>query len=73
MTDEVQQAFVNYVEAGGGLLAVHSGTAEYQETPTLRRLLGGVFTHHPETVCGDGGAGGRPSTDGRREIVHAGG
>ncbi len=48
MTDEVQQAFVDYVEAGGGLLAVHSGTAEYQETPTLRRLLGGVFTHHPK-------------------------
>ena len=48
MTDEVQQAFVDYVEAGGGLLAVHSGTAEYQETPTLRNLLGGVFTHHPK-------------------------
>ena len=48
MTDEVQQAFVDYVEAGGGLLAVHSGTAEYRETPVLRRLLGGVFTHHPK-------------------------
>jgi len=48
MTDDVQQAFVDYVRAGGGLLAVHSGTAEYQETPVLRRLLGGVFAHHPK-------------------------
>jgi type 1 glutamine amidotransferase len=48
MTDDVQQAFVDYVHAGGGLLAVHSGTADYQETPALRRLLGGVFSHHPK-------------------------
>ena len=48
MTDEVQQAFVDYVEAGGGLLVVHSGTADYQEATTLRHLLGGVFTHHPK-------------------------
>ncbi len=48
MTDDVQQAFVDYVREGGGLLAVHSGTAEYQETPALRRLLGGVFAHHPK-------------------------
>ena len=48
MTDEVQVAFANYVRKGNGLLAIHSGTAGYQEMPVLRSLLGGVFTHHPE-------------------------
>lgn len=48
MTDEVQAAFAEYVRTGHGLLAIHSGTAGYQETPILRNLLGGVFTHHPE-------------------------
>jgi len=48
MTDEVQSAFADYVRKGNGLLAIHSGTAGYQEMSILRSLLGGVFTHHPE-------------------------
>ena len=48
MTDEVQSAFADYVRKGNGLLAIHSGTADYQEMTVLRSLLGGVFTHHPE-------------------------
>src|SRR5574341_126485 len=48
MTDEVQSAFADYVRQGNGLLAIHSGTAGYQEMPVLRSLLGGVFTNHPE-------------------------
>jgi type 1 glutamine amidotransferase len=48
MTDAVQNAFVKYVEAGGGLLVIHSGTAGYREATTLRNLLGGVFIHHPK-------------------------
>lgn len=48
MTDAVQQAFADYVRQGGGLLAIHSGTAEYRETVVLRKLLGGVFEHHPK-------------------------
>jgi len=48
MTDEVQTAFADYVRKGNGLLAIHSGTAGYQEMTVLRSLLGGVFTHHPE-------------------------
>ena len=48
MTKEVQSAFADYVRKGNGLLAIHSGTADYQEMPVLRSLLGGVFTHHPE-------------------------
>ncbi|SRR6266496_2273909 len=48
MTDTVQAAFSEYVRKGNGLLAIHSGTAEYAQTLLLRSLLGGVFTHHPE-------------------------
>jgi len=48
MTEEVQSAFAEYVRKGNGLLAIHSGTAGYQEMPILRNLLGGVFTDHPE-------------------------
>lgn len=48
MTDEVQAAFTDHVRKGHGLLAIHSGTAGYEQTPVLRSLLGGVFTHHPE-------------------------
>jgi type 1 glutamine amidotransferase len=48
MTDEAQSAFVNHVSKGNGLLAIHSGTADYHEMPVLRNLLGGVFAHHPE-------------------------
>ncbi|MGZ9234665.1 MAG: ThuA domain-containing protein, partial [Anaerolineales bacterium] len=46
--DIVQMAFSNYVHKGNGLLAIHSGTADYAQMPVLRSLLGGVFTHHPE-------------------------
>jgi type 1 glutamine amidotransferase len=48
VTDEVQEAFAAYVRGGGGLLAVHSGTASYTEKQVLRAVLGGVFTHHPK-------------------------
>lgn len=50
MTDTVQEAFLTHVRNGNGLLAIHSGTAEYQQKPVLRSVLGGVFTHHPEQV-----------------------
>jgi type 1 glutamine amidotransferase len=48
MSDHVQAAFVDYVRKGNGLLAIHSGTAIYAEKLVLRKLLGGVFNHHPE-------------------------
>jgi len=48
MTESVQTAFAEYVRAGNGLLAIHAGTAGYENTPILRALLGGVFRHHPE-------------------------
>ena len=46
VTEEVQQAFVNYVRAGNGLFAVHSGTV-YKDHPVMRALLGGAFINHP--------------------------
>lgn len=48
MTDTVEAAFSDYVRKGNGLLAIHSGTAEYEQKTVLRGLLGGVFSHHPE-------------------------
>jgi len=48
MAEDVESAFAEYVRKGNGLLAIHSGTADYQEKTILRSLLGGVFTHHPE-------------------------
>jgi type 1 glutamine amidotransferase len=47
MTEEIQRALLNYVQQGGGLLVIHSGTAGYKETPILRALIGGVFDMHP--------------------------
>jgi type 1 glutamine amidotransferase len=47
MTSEVENAFLQYVRGGKGLLVVHSGSAGYKETPVLRALMGGVFDHHP--------------------------
>ena len=47
MNDAVQRAFVDYVRAGHGLLAIHSGSAGYHELPAVRGLLGGAFISHP--------------------------
>ena len=47
MTEDKEIAFVQYVDNGGGLLVVHSGSAGYAATPALRGLIGGVFDHHP--------------------------
>jgi type 1 glutamine amidotransferase len=47
VSQEVEQALRDYVARGNGLLAIHSGTAGYTETPVLRALLGGVFVSHP--------------------------
>lgn len=46
VTPEVEQAFVDYVRGGGGLLALHSGTV-YKDTAIMRPLLGGTFIEHP--------------------------
>jgi len=46
-TEAVQQAFVEYVENGGGLLAIHSGVCGGDATDKLDQLIGCRFTHHP--------------------------
>ncbi|MCL6458224.1 MAG: ThuA domain-containing protein [Gorillibacterium sp.] len=48
ITDKVEQALTAYVEQGGGLLLIHSGTVGYAESTVLMDLFGGGFTHHPE-------------------------
>jgi len=48
MSEAVQEAFAAFVRQGGGLLAIHSGTAGYAECAVLRPLLGGIFVRHPE-------------------------
>ena len=46
-TDAVQQAFIHYVEGGGGLLAVHSATVPGEHTEALDQLIGCKFLDHP--------------------------
>lgn len=48
MTPGVETAFLEYVSRGKSLLVLHSGSAGYKETPTLRALMGGVFESHPK-------------------------
>jgi len=47
-TAAVQDAFVKYVEGGGGLLVSHSGTVAGESTDTLNQLIGCRFSHHPQ-------------------------
>ena len=46
-TDAVQQGFVDYVENGGGLLAIHTATVAGKNTQVLDNLLGCKFKSHP--------------------------
>ena len=46
-TQEIQKAFVDYVEGGGGLLVIHSGTVCGKNTETLDNLIGCRFIGHP--------------------------
>jgi len=47
--DDVQEAFIKYVENGGGLLVSHSGTVAGKHKPTdrLDALVGCKFIRHP--------------------------
>ena len=48
MSETIQQAFLDYVKSGKGLLVLHSGTAGYQQALILRALMDGVFREHPD-------------------------
>lgn len=45
--EDSQEAFVEQVESGKGLLVIHSGTTGYGKLPALRALIGGAFAQHP--------------------------
>jgi len=47
-TDDVQQAFIDYVENGGGLIIAHTGLVAGKATQALDRLIGSKFTYHPK-------------------------
>ena len=47
ITETVQRSFIEYVEKGGGLLAIHSATVAGAHTDELKMLLGCQFTFHP--------------------------
>jgi type 1 glutamine amidotransferase len=49
-TEEVQRAFIDYVEGGGGLVAVHSATVCGKNTQALDQLIGCRFLGHPNAV-----------------------
>jgi len=40
-------AFRQFVQSGGGLVAVHAGTC-YKDLPVMRAITGGAFLRHPE-------------------------
>jgi type 1 glutamine amidotransferase len=46
-TQDVQKAFINFVENGGGLVAAHSATVPGNDDMELRRLIGSYFVFHP--------------------------
>ena len=48
-TDVVQNAFVEYVENGGGFLVIHAGTVPgtINDTTVLNKLMGCKFAFHP--------------------------
>ncbi len=46
-SDTQVTALVEWVRAGGGLLAAHAATVAGQSSPALRALMGGVFVTHP--------------------------
>jgi len=47
-TEAVQEAFVRYVEEGGGLLVTHNGLVPGDHTGMLDELIGSRFSFHPD-------------------------
>lgn len=46
-TDAIQKSFNDYVEQGGGLVAVHSAVVQGKNTQSLDKLIGCRFLGHP--------------------------
>lgn len=49
MSEPAEAAIINYVNKGGAWLAWHSGLANYESNSSYVKMVGGYFTHHPET------------------------
>ncbi|MDC3416994.1 ThuA domain-containing protein [Aquibacillus salsiterrae] len=47
LTDELDKQLVNYVEAGGSVIAWHAGMASYQKDSSYIKMLRGSFDYHP--------------------------
>jgi type 1 glutamine amidotransferase len=47
LNEEQQMAFQRYIQKGGGLVTVHTGTYTLQSWPWFTQLIGGSFTAHP--------------------------
>ena len=46
-TAELQQAFVDYIENGGGIITIHCGLVSGMDTQVLHGLIGAKFKTHP--------------------------
>jgi len=46
-TEAIQKAFIDYIESGGGLVAVHSAVVKGKNTEALDKLIGCRFLSHP--------------------------
>lgn len=47
LSDEETNSLIEWVQAGGGLVAAHSATTIRPDNEALRRLIGGRFISHP--------------------------
>jgi len=54
LLDTVQKTcLVNYIKSGGGFVGIHSASASEKNWPWYGKLIGAVFTDHPEPQFGN--------------------
>jgi uncharacterized protein len=46
-TDSQKVALMRYVQAGGGVVGIHSATGTERNWPWFKRMMGGTFVRHP--------------------------
>ena len=46
-TPDQREAFQHYIEAGGGLMGIHSAAGSERDWPYFAHVLGGKFVEHP--------------------------
>jgi type 1 glutamine amidotransferase len=47
-TEDQKQAFVNYIQKGGGFVGIHSASGSERQWPWYWAMLGGKFVRHPK-------------------------